>query len=295
MQLTHSGPAARKAKGRVLLSSEGRGWRGVSAELRSHAAGERAGTVLSVTEIACVVRGAAVVTRQAEGVQQRIESTAGTIGLWPAGVQEDYKSIDTDIDNLLHIYLSANPFVALAKHTSRSFAATTVRYEAGFKDPLIECIASEILAELEFETSCGDLLVEILADALAVRLLNSYSSVSVTDASARGRGLDARRLKRVTDYIDEHLPGEITVDELASAASLSRFHFSRMFKAATGQSPSRFIGLRRLEMAKSRLTRGVSIAQVAFDCGFSSEANFARSFRRAMGLTPGQYRDRGRD
>ena len=74
------------------------------------------------------------------------------------------------------------------------------------------------------------------------------------------------------------------------AASLSRFHFSRMFKIATGQSPSTFVGHRRLEMAKVQLAGGLPIAQIAFDCGFSSESNFARSFKRVGGMTPGEYR-----
>ncbi|WP_306770182.1 AraC family transcriptional regulator [Mycobacterium sp. KBS0706] len=282
------------AKGRILLSSEGRGWRGISAELRSHPAGERPANVLSVTEIAVMVRGTAVVTRQAEGVRQHIVTSSGTIGLSPASVREDYKRVETDIDEMLHIYLSPSPFAALAKHTSESFDAASVRYDAGFRDPLIEQIAAEILGELRFETSCGDLLVETLADVLAVRLLNNYSSIGAGHrrASRRSRGLDARRLQRVTEYIDANLQKEITVDALASAASLSRFHFSRMFKVTTGQSPSRFIGQRRLDLAKSRLVQGASIAQVAFDCGFSSESNFIRSFRRATGLTPGQHRDR---
>jgi hypothetical protein len=129
------------AKGRILLSSAGRRWRGISAELRSHPAGERPATVLSVTEIAVMVRGAAVVTRQAEGVRQHIVTSSGTIGLSPSSVREGYKRVETDIDEMLHIYLSPSPFAALAKHTSASFDAASVRYDAGFRDPLIEQIA----------------------------------------------------------------------------------------------------------------------------------------------------------
>jgi AraC family transcriptional regulator len=63
-----------------------------------------------------------------------------------------------------------------------------------------------------------------------------------------------------------------------------------MFKAVTGQSPHRFIGLLRLELSKSLLMQGRSIADVAHECGFSSESNFVRSFRRVTGVTPGRYR-----
>jgi AraC family transcriptional regulator len=63
-----------------------------------------------------------------------------------------------------------------------------------------------------------------------------------------------------------------------------------MFKAVTGQSPQRFVGRLRLELSKSLLVQGRSISDVAHDCGFSSESNFVRSFRRVTGVTPGQYR-----
>jgi len=108
--------------------------------------------------------------------------------------------------------------------------------------------------------------------------------------------VDARRMQRtaLSTIFMQNLTKEITVEELAAAASLSRLHFSRMFKIATAQSPSRFIGRLRLELSKSLLIAGKSIADVANDCGFSSESNFVRSFRRSTGITPGQYRNRAR-
>jgi AraC family transcriptional regulator len=213
------------------------------------------------------------------------------------GVHEDSTHVMHHIDQMLHIYLTPVPFAALAKHTSGDFSAASVRNDAGFRDPLIETIAGEILGELQLETSCGDILIETLADALAVRLLNNYSNLNLNPfpATRGSRGLDSRRLQRVVEYIQANLVKEITVEELAAAASLSRFHFSRMFKASTGQSPSRFIGQQRLHLAKSLLAAGKSIAGVAHVCRFSSESNFVRSFRRATGCTPGRYRSLVRD
>jgi AraC family transcriptional regulator len=295
MRVTGHGPERYAVSG-VLVSSAGRRWRGISAELRFHSAGEIPPYIPSFTEIAVLVRGASVVTRHAGGIRQRIVGSVGTVGLCPVGVREDFTYVSKDIDEMLHIYLSPSPFAALAKHTSADFSAASVRYDAGFRDPLIEYIALEVLGELRLETSCGDLLVETMADTLAVRLLKNYSSLSVNPfrVSERSKGLDSRRLSRAIEYIHANLTKEITVEELAAAALLSRFHFSRMFKATTGQSPSRFIGQQRLELAKSLLMEGRSIADVAHDCGFSSESNFVRSFRRATQLTPGQYRNLAR-
>lgn len=129
-----------------------------------------------------------------------------------------------------------------------------------------------------------------------MRLLTNYSiwGRGPSGMERKTKVLDSKRLARVLDYIGSNLSREITVDQLASVASLSRFHFSRMFKAATGRSPSRFIGIQRLELAKSLLLEGASITQVAEVCRFSSASNFVRAFRRATGLTPAQYRDQHR-
>jgi AraC family transcriptional regulator len=110
------------------------------------------------------------------------------------GVREEYAYVSRDIDEMLQVYLSPTPFAVLAKHTSRDFNAGAVRYDAGFNDPLIDCIAAEILSELQLGTPCGDLLVEALADLLAVRLLNNYSSPSVDPfrSSSSSKRLDSR-------------------------------------------------------------------------------------------------------
>jgi AraC family transcriptional regulator len=282
----------RHARAPLLASSEGRGWRGIAAELRYHPAGTLPPCTFSVTEIAVLMRSQSAVTRKSGKRVENFIASAGTIGLSPTGVHEDSVEVASDLTEILHIYLPANPFIALAKHTSQTYDASVVDYRAGFQDPGIGNIANQVAGELRFETSCGDLLVEILADELAVRLLSHHSNTAV-DMIARAshaKALDARRLKRVMSYINAHLRDEISVEELASVASFSRFHFSRKFKATVGQSPSSFVARLRLELAKLLLSQGASIADTAFDCGFSSESNFVRSFRRAVGVTPGQYR-----
>jgi AraC family transcriptional regulator len=59
-------------------------------------------------------------------------------------------------------------------------------------------------------------------------------------------GLDRRRLTRVLDYIGANLEDDLTLARLASIACLSRFHFSRAFKAAVGRSPHHYVSAKRL-------------------------------------------------
>jgi AraC family transcriptional regulator len=110
-------------------------------------------------------------------------------------------------------------------------------------------------------------------------------------APAPARGLDRRRLQRVLDYVESRLDRDISLAELSAVACLSKFHFARAFKAATGVSPHRHVSARRLERAKALLREGVRpLLAIALECRFSSQANFSRAFRQAVGMTPGQYR-----
>ena len=103
--------------------------------------------------------------------------------------------------------------------------------------------------------------------------------------------LDRRRLCRILEYVEKHMREDLTIDSLADVVCLSKYHFSRAFKVATGTSPKRYLKERRLEMAKALLSEEAStLTEIAMLCRFSSEANFSRAFRSATGLTPGQYR-----
>ena len=94
------------------------------------------------------------------------------------------------------------------------------------------------------------------------------------------------------DFIEASLGTDIRLDELAAQACLSPFHFSRLFREATGLSPHRYVTDRRVQAARHELTHNdAPLVQIALDFGFGSQANFTRVFRKATGLTPGQYRE----
>lgn len=280
--------------GRLLELSVERNWHGLFVERRSHLAGDLPTFFLKYSEVALLVRGATTVTRQAGAMYQRTPAARGAIWIGQAGLREDFVNFSCDVDEMLHIYLPERPFAILdADDDLQKFSSASLRYEAGFYDPLLEQIAEVILSELRMQTSCGGLLINSLSTSLVMRLLNSHSNLlpEPIDISLARKGLDRRRLQRVQAFIEAHLEEDMTVTALASTACLSRFHFARAFKAATGKAPHKYIGDRRLDLAKSLLARDDrSLADIAATCRFSSQANFNRAFRRATGLPPGQYR-----
>src|SRR5215813_4221674 len=137
------------------------------------------------------------------------------------------------------------------------------------------------------------MLVEALAGSLAARLVQKHVNASSPRSFPSREGLDRRRLFRVLDYIEANLEGDLTIDRMASVACLSRYHFSRAFKQAAGQSPHRYVSAKRLERAKALLTQGDRpLVDIALALSFSCQANFTRAFRQATGRTPGQYRQK---
>jgi AraC family transcriptional regulator len=157
----------------------------------------------------------------------------------------------------------------------------------------IEHVADRILGELEQETSTGRLLVESLGRALSAHLVHTYSakSVRLKQAYAVQKPLDAKRLSRVTEFIAASVERDVTVKDLASVACMSPAHFSRSFKVATGAAPHEYVSRQRLDLARRLLsTSDRPLVDIAYATGFSSQANFNRAFRKAVGTTPSLYR-----
>jgi short-subunit dehydrogenase len=76
----------------------------------------------------------------------------------------------------------------------------------------------------------------------------------------------------VLEYIHAHLGDALDIRGMATTANLSRFHFARAFKAATGQTPYQYVSTKRLERAKAMLAQNQPLAQIALALNFSSQA-----------------------
>ncbi len=97
-------------------------------------------------------------------------------------------------------------------------------------------------------------------------------------------------VRRMQDYIDEHLAEPITLHILANAAGYSPWHSARLFKELTGKSPFDYIRSLRLSLAAVRLRdEDVRVVDVAFDFVFDSHEGFTRAFSREFGVTPKDY------
>jgi AraC family transcriptional regulator len=88
-------------------------------------------------------------------------------------------------------------------------------------------------------------------------------------------------------FIESHLADELTLDEIAGVADVSRFHMVRAFAAATGLSFMRYVRARRLSEAARALAKGApDILNLALDADYGSHEAFTRAFRDHFGVTP---------
>ncbi|QNK01427.1 helix-turn-helix domain-containing protein [Dyella telluris] len=125
-------------------------------------------------------------------------------------------------------------------------------------------------------------------DGDAVAVAEEISSPMQSDGAQQG--LSHPAMRRVLDAIHGRLGEKITLQEIADAACLSRFHFARLFRRSTGRSPMEYLLHARLEYAKTLLRRGaMPISDIAATIGFADQSHLTRHFRRAVGMTPRQY------
>lgn len=161
-------------------------------------------------------------------------------------------------------------------------------WRVGRVPPLPELM---VLGELAWLATQGR--SEISVEEVGLLLLQRFAAI-VSDRSQPHSKLDGRQRRRVIEtavWLDENSQQPLSLDILANKAGFSQFHFLRVFTRVLGVTPHQY-GLR------SRLRRAVhlladydrSITEVAFEAGFNDLSNFVRTFHRAAGLPPGQFR-----
>ena len=157
-------------------------------------------------------------------------------------------------------------------------------------DRHISALLVEMTADLEDGSPVGQIYGESLANALAVYLLNRYA-VRRRAPTVYKRGLPGYRLRRVLDYIADHLAENLSLSELAAVAGMSPHYFSELFKQSTGRAPHNYVLLQRIKRAKQQLRDPKrSVIEAGFEAGFQNPSHFARIFRKLAGITPSRFR-----
>jgi len=228
-----------------------------------------------------------------EGVQRHRPPAAGSVSLLPAGTPARVRS--SGCKDELHLFLEPG---LVSRVAAEAFdldpARLTVPPLDGLDLPQLRVPMLAVGAELTAGAG-GPLAAESLANVLAVNLIR-HILAPCQPARRRAGTLPQAKLRAVVEYVEEHLDGSPTLEQLSAVARLSPNYFVSQFKRATGLPPHQYVILRRVERARQLLQtkNELSLAEVAAHAGFFDQSQFSRHFKRVVGVTPGQFRTRVR-
>lgn len=167
---------------------------------------------------------------------------------------------------------------------------TEIVSQYAIQDSLIRDVCVRLKSEIQNISQVGRLYLDSCANLLAVHLVKTYSNKVITLPESQD-GLPPNKLRLILDYMHSHLEDEICLSDLANQVNLSRYYFSRLFKQATGLSPYQYLIQERIKLAQRLLKQqNLSIADVAYRCGFSSQSHLTKHFKQWTGITPKRYR-----
>lgn len=190
---------------------------------------------------------------------------------------------------VMHLYLSIPLFERVASEVLGCTAPPALGDISGGRDEQVSRLLALINHELMAKGQGSQLFIQGLAQSLAVHLARCY--VSNEPCLARPAALPGFKLRRAVSYLETHLADPFNLAQLAETVGMSAFHFSRLFKTATGLSPSRYFIRQRVAKAQQLLQEtDTSIIEIGMSVGYSSPSHFAQVFRRETGLAPSHYR-----
>ncbi len=153
---------------------------------------------------------------------------------------------------------------------------------------LPRCIASFCL--ITTGQQANQLLLSSASTLLLTHLIQNYSNVQWRLPTVTG-GLAPHLLRNLLAWIEEHLEQPLTLADLAAQASLSEYHFARMFRQSMNMAPHQYVMQRRMIKAQHLICHTQQpLTEIALACGFSSASHFSNRVKSATGLTPSQLR-----
>lgn len=174
--------------------------------------------------------------------------------------------------------------------------ANIIFRRAAVTDSTLTKTAREIAAEVSDEQLGRTAMLDALVRQFVIHLLRCHLTVRQSDQIELSRaGPVDRRLRLAIEFMHDNFGRELALEEIASAAYLSEYHFARLFKQITGVTPHVYLANVRLERARKLLAdTALPISEIASMVGYQSQSHFSKMFRSVTGVTPRAYREAAR-
>jgi AraC family transcriptional regulator len=267
----------------------------VQVQIFRHHSTSQSLTIPAVAEplLVLIISGAAIVEERAVNEAWAANAVAADdffLTMSPTPYEMRWQTESHGGFEVVHVYLSQRLLDLPARDISAGqCGAVRLREVSGERDHEISGLMRSLYHEITSSERASPLYLQGVGQALAVHLVRSYRD---TDAPSHPiNALPAYKLHRAIATLHAELDSEFSLVRLASEAGMSISHFSRMFRKATGQSPSQYFIHLRMEMARQLLLESdLSVLRVALDVGYTSPSHFAQIFKRHTCITPREYR-----
>lgn len=282
---------------RVIASSATAGWTSV---LVDHHTVSPDGNVVEVPAtpdltLVVVVDGQQQIEVLGRGPTRRAVYRAGTSGLTPPGVAERLRRLPGPGGGpveKINAYLPARLVAEVADHYRRAGQrprtdrlSTLAAHDRTTTDAVL-ALARAAAA------GAGDLYGQAGALWLVTHLLSpEVRPTAAGRDGAEAGALPRHRLREVLDLMGSHYGEDLTLERLAAEAAVSKFHFVRLFRQATGSTPHAHLVHLRLAAARALLLESdLSVGQVSARCGFPRANHFSTAFKTRFGASPTELR-----
>lgn len=145
---------------------------------------------------------------------------------------------------------------------------------------------------VEDESLGSSMFADYLSRTIAAQLIRSYSKAKLKSGGRAASGTSmSPTLSQAVEYMTANIDSAINLCDIAQATSRSPSHLARMFRSELGMPPHRYLINLRVDKARRLLEKtSMSIAEIAYECGFAHQEHLTRLFRRHCGTTPAVYR-----
>jgi AraC family transcriptional regulator len=239
------------------------------------------------------IRGEQQVEVRGPGGWRRMTYRAGTVGL-TAGhrdqvVRRRRREASSTFEKI-NIYVPQAAVQRVVEECRAAGISPAAAIDSlGADDRTVEAFAHALVRAIG--RGAPDLYAQSAVQWLITHLVTVHPGASAEAAVRRPPPLTDARLAAVLELIRAEFTAPLSLDRLASEARVSKYHFSRLFRQATGVTPHAYLVRVRLDAAREMLAEtDLGIGQIARRCGYARASHFAAAFAASFGLPPGHYR-----
>ena len=152
-------------------------------------------------------------------------------------------------------------------------------------------IIKNIIQDIQGCDNSNEFGSEILKESLFVQLMVLMNRLFLN--SDKNRDMEDiqydKTIEGVLNYINSNLENDLSIDTIASKFFISKYYLMRKFKSQIGSSIHNYIIQKRLILAKSLISEGLTMSNVCSKCGFNDYSSFVRAFKKVYGVSPSNY------